>query len=198
MVIMLICIIIPPRRNEEVFMSASDWVNLSLSILSFILATFSVVTVVLTLKQNNRMIESNSRPYVTIYGDMTNFSDPQFYLIIKNFGKSGAVIKDFSCDIDLSKYSYGISITPFESIRNTMLAPGQNIVCSIDHRKLNKDNINVLNFVVEYEFQGKCYKENYPVNYAAFRKNITTKASTEDSELKTISYTLQEMVEKDL
>ena len=172
-------------------MSASDWVNLSLSILSFILATFSVVTVVLTLKQNNRMIESNSRPYVTIYGDMTN-------LIIKNFGKSGAVIKDFSCDIDLSKYSYGISITPFESIRNTMLAPGQNIVCSIDHRKLNKDNINVLNFVVEYEFQGKCYKENYPVNYAAFRKNITTKASTEDSELKKISYTLQEIVEKNL
>lgn len=179
-------------------MSISDKINLSLTIFSLILATISIITVILTLKQNNKMIESSSRPYVAIYGDMTNFSNLQFYIIIKNFGKSGAIIKNLSCDIELSNYNYNTSITPFESIKNTMLAPNQNIVCSIDHRKLDKDGIEILNFVVEYEFQRKNYKENYSVNYAAFKNNITTKISTKDKELKTISYTLQEMVEKDL
>ncbi len=179
-------------------MTPSDWVNLSLSILSFILAVISVVTVVITLRQNNKMIESSSRPYIVVYGDMTNFSDLQFYIILKNFGKSGAVIKKLTCDVDLSKYNYGITLTPFERIENTMLAPNQNIVCSIDHQKLNKDDINVLNFSIEYEFCGKSYNENYTVNYGAFRKNITTKSSTQNKELKTISYTLQEMVQKDL
>lgn len=179
-------------------MSVSDWINLSLSCLSLILAVISVITVVLTLKQNNRMIESSSRPYISIYGDMTNFSDLQFYIILKNFGKSGAIITNFSCDVDLSKYNYGITLTPFENIIGTMLAPNQNIVCSIDHQKLSKDNINTLNFTIEYEFCGKTYKESYPVNYGAFRKNITTKSATQGKELHAISYTLQEMVQKDL
>lgn len=179
-------------------MSISDWINLILSILSLILAITSIITVVLTLKQNNKMIESNSRPYISVYGDMTNFSDVQFYIIVKNFGKSGGMIKSFSCDIDLSKYNYGLPVTPFENIKGTMIAPNQNIVCNIDSKKLNNDNINVLNFTISYEFCGKIYNETYPINFGAFKKNITTKISTKDKELKTISYTLQEMVQKDL
>ena len=61
-------------------MEASDWINMSLSILSFILAAISVITVVLTLRQNNKMIEESSRPYISVYGDETNFSSPQFYI----------------------------------------------------------------------------------------------------------------------
>ena len=179
-------------------MTVSDGINLGLSILSLILAVISVITVILTLRQNNKMIEESSRPYITIYGDMTNFSDLQFYIILKNFGKSGAVIKKFSCDVDLSNYNYGITVTPFENIIGTMLAPNQNIVCSIDHRKLSYDNVNILNFDIEYEFCGKVYTEKCPVNYGAFRKNLTTKTATEDKELRTISYALQEMVQKDL
>ncbi|MBR6789093.1 MAG: hypothetical protein IKM44_04730 [Clostridia bacterium] len=45
---------------------------------------------------------------------------------------------------------------------------------------------------------GKVYCEKYPVNYSALKKNITTKVSTKDKELKAISYALQEMVQKDL
>ena len=55
-------------------MTVSDWINLSLSILSFILAVISVVTVVITLRQNHKMIEESNRPYITVYGDETNFS----------------------------------------------------------------------------------------------------------------------------
>ena len=37
-------------------MEVSDWINMSLSILSFILAAISVITVVLTLMKNNKII----------------------------------------------------------------------------------------------------------------------------------------------
>ena len=43
-------------------MEASDWINMSLSILSFILAAISVITVVFTLMQNNKMIEESYPP----------------------------------------------------------------------------------------------------------------------------------------
>ena len=37
-------------------MQISDWINVILCILSFILATISVITVIITLKQNHRSI----------------------------------------------------------------------------------------------------------------------------------------------
>ena len=43
-------------------MEISDWINVILCILSFILAAISVITVVITLKQNSKMIENSTRP----------------------------------------------------------------------------------------------------------------------------------------
>lgn len=179
-------------------MRLSDWINLCLAILSLLLSIISVVTVVITLRQNKKMIESTSRPYVVIYGEITNFSNLMFYIVMKNYGKSGAKIKKLSCDVDLSRYSYSPSIVPFGHIENTMLAPNQNIICNLDFLQLNRDNVETLNFIIEYEFCGKTYTESFPVNYAVFRKNLVTKASTPNKELKTISYAIQELVQKNL
>lgn len=179
-------------------MTTSDWINMSLSILSFILAAISVITVVLTLRQNNKMIEESSRPYISVYGDDTNFSSPQFYIVLKNFGKTGAIIKDFSCDIDLKKYSYVTDWEPFQNIIGTMLAPNQNFICAINSDQMNKDNIDILNFKISYMANKKTYTENYVINYKALRQEITAKVSMTGKELKAISYTLQEMVQRDL
>lgn len=180
-------------------MTLSDGINLGLTVLSLVLAIISIITVILTLKQNNKMIENSSRPYVVIYGETTNFSDLTFYIVLKNYGNSGATIKKITCNLNLSKYNFDTNITPFEAIENTLLAPNQNIVCTIDHQQLNIDNIEYINFEIEYQsLSGKNYKEKYSINYTAFKKNITTKTSTKDKELRTISYTLQEMVQKDL
>ena len=184
--------------DGDVIMTVSDWINLSLSILSFILAVISVVTVVITLRQNHKMIEESNRPYITVYGDKTNFSSPQFYLVIKNFGKTGAFIESLECDIDLGKYSYQTGITPFQNIVGTLIAPNQNFICNIDYMQLSEDNIDVINFAIKYTANGKSYCEKYPVNYSAVKKNITIKSATKDKELRTISYALQEMVQKDL
>ena len=86
-------------------MQITDWINVILCILSFALAVISVITVIITLRQNNKMIENTTRPYIVIYGKVTNFQNPAYYLIIKNMGQSGAEITNFKCSIDLLKYS---------------------------------------------------------------------------------------------
>ena len=82
-------------------MSISDIINIILCILSFVLAAISVITVVITLKQNSKMIENSTRPYITIYGKKTECGILKYFLVIKNFGSSGAVITDFHSEIKL-------------------------------------------------------------------------------------------------
>ena len=102
-------------------------VNIILSILSFALAAISVVTVVITLRQNNKMIESSTRPYVVAYGQVANFQSPSFYLVLKNFGQSAATIKSLKCDVNLVDFAYGVGHEPFGCIEGAFIAPQQKI-----------------------------------------------------------------------
>ena len=83
-------------------MDTSTIVNIVLSVLSFILATVSVVTVVITLRQNSKMIEESTRPIVAVYTEEINSGIPLFYLVIKNFGKSTAYMTRFESDFDFA------------------------------------------------------------------------------------------------
>ena len=177
-------------------MEISDIINIVLCILSFILAAISVVTVVITLKQNSKMIENSTRPYIVIYGRVTNFQNPAYYLVVKNMGQTGAEITEFDCDIDLSKYSYSTEITPLGHMKGTFLAPGKSIITNINSIKLSEENIDDILFNITYNSGVKTYKEQYKVHYRANRDNIQARASTKDKELKIISYTLQDLVEK--
>ena len=177
-------------------MNCSDYINIILCILSFFLAVISVVTVVLTLKQNQKMIENSTRPYVVATGQVTFFQDPAFYLVLKNYGNSGAKIINFDCSIDLSKYSYSNTVTPFANINNTFIAPKQSIVCTLDNRKMARDNVNVFQVEICYSNSIDIYKDICTVNFSAYADNVHTRAATEGKELKIISYTLQDLVEK--
>ena len=56
-------------------------VNLALTIVSSFLAFISVVTVIITIRQNHKMIESATRPYISIYGESINPGSPMFYIV---------------------------------------------------------------------------------------------------------------------
>ena len=51
-------------------------------------------------------------------------------------------------------------------------------------------------FNIEYDSGVKRYKEEYIINYNAYREIVQSRANTEGKELRTISYTLQDLVEK--
>ena len=174
----------------------ADIINIVLCVLSFILAVISVVTVVMTLRQNNKMIESSIRPYIVIYGQVANFQSPSFYLVVKNFGQSAATILSLKCDVDLVNYAYGVGREPFGCIAGAFIAPQQKFLCNIDPNKMSENDVKTLTFEVEYSSGTREYRESFTINYEAFIQNVQVRASTQGKELKIISYTLQDLVEK--
>lgn len=177
-------------------METATVVNIILSILSFVLAVISVVTVVITLRQNNKMIEDSTRPVVSIYNDQINTGNILFYLVVKNFGQSPAYITKFESDFDF-KGKYGIRNDKdyLKELNHSVLAPGQSRICTLDYKKIDKD----VTFTIEYHSgAGKVYTDRFTVDLKAGVNMPVGKNATENKELRAISYTLQEMLQKNL
>lgn len=176
-------------------MDTSTIVNIILCILSFALAAISVVTVVITIRQNHIMIENSTRPYIAMYSASSDIQSVHYYLCIKNFGQTGALINSFSCDSDLKQYSYDEEYVPFEHIPNTFISPGQSFVYNVDPKKLFK-NPHPLTFTVEYSANNKKYSDTFSINVEADSDILHLRASTKGKELEIISYALQDISEK--
>lgn len=183
-------------------MKITDWINLTLTIASFALAAISVISVILTLQQNNRMIENSTRPYISLYGESTTFSAFQFYLVIRNFGQSSALITNFSCDIDLSKCTIiddSILTTikkapiPFKNIIGYTLNPGQALQFPVNY--FNMLNLNKKpTFIIEYSSSEKKYKEKVQLNLSFQLDYLNVYASSDKEPEQVISKVLQDMI----
>ena len=178
-------------------MSTSDIIEIIGIIASTIASIIAIVISVKTLRQNSNMIEESTRPYVVVYGNTTNFQQPNFYLIIKNYGSSGATITKFSCDHDLADFSYSTKNTPFENICGTFIAPGQSLMTNLRTKLLFNKEIT-LNCQIEYKTKSKTYSEKTDIVLKAYSDLIQTRAATTGKELKIISYALQDLAEKHL
>ena len=142
----------------------STIVNIMLSIFSFVLAAISVITVVITLKQNNKMLEASSKPYVVAYL-VYQESPSHIYLCVKNFGQTSAMVKSLNIEPSFSLYRKNCN----ETINNTMLAPNQQLHFLVsDEDKSKIINENSFDFSVSVEYQDcstkKVYNENYKMN----------------------------------
>lgn len=173
-------------------MQISDRVNIILSILSFLLTAISIITVVITLRQNHEMIENATRPYLTVYGAVTNFQEPQYYLVLRNFGQSNALITEFTSSIDLSICSDCSGVIPFEHIVGFTLAPNQAIQVPIDYNALISISQGIT-ITMQYTSGQKKYSEISVINPPAHADYPISRASTSGNEMKIISFTLQDI-----
>ena len=171
-------------------------VNIILSILSFILAGISVVTVVITLKQNNKMIEESTRPYIGIYGQCINLGTPRFYLVVRNFGQSVANISRFEYDYDFTGcYSIDSDKDFLKELTGATLAPGQSRICMFEFDKINSP----VKFDYEYiSSTGKKYVESQIVDLKAAVHLPNEVVTPNGADTKQIAYALQEMLKKSL
>lgn len=176
-------------------------VNIVLSILSFALCVVSVWTAVKTLKQNKEliqqnydMLESSTRPYIGIYTSNSYAGEkPKFLIILKNFGQSSAMIKEFSSDVDLSKFSKIPGYrAPFSGLCGSTIMPGQSFRTVIDYDKAIKEN-EIIEFTIKYSSPVKDYFETIFLKLNSNSGNITEHSRTPGNELLEISSTLQEM-----
>lgn len=176
-------------------MDISVAVNIALCILSFILAVISIIIVVLSLRQNSKMIESSTRPNISIYAGTTYFSSTTTYLIIKNFGSSTAIITDFNCDMDLSVCAYNENYVPFKNIVNLTLCPQQSVQFPVRIPKLH-ELTEYITFNFSYKSSTKSYEEKVVLNLSAYCDRVHLRANTKGEEVKAISFTLQDIAEK--
>ena len=85
-------------------MTCREWIEIILAISSFICALVSIIIVIVTIRQNNKMLEESTRPVIAIYSrQMHNGNMPIGYLVVRNYGQSAATINKFDYDFDFSK-----------------------------------------------------------------------------------------------
>lgn len=165
-------------------MQISDWISIVLCILSFLLAAISIVTVVITLRQNHKMIENATRPYIAISYETTCLAknEPKRYIVVKNYGQSAAEIKSVSC-VGLQNEAF---LDQFNNLKDSSLAPMQRRIYYLQDSIDSKKN-GPVTFSYTYFGNGKQYTESTIVQL-----NVGSLISRTDKE----SYPLQEIVER--
>ena len=167
--------------------------NITLSILSFILAVISLLGIIFTLWQNNKMLENSTRPYITIYFDYSQMGSPIGYFVIKNFGNSPAIIDALSYNQPIKELPVSLSNVPaiFDGLIGNSVAPNQKFLAPFHIHEYPRGNAVI---DITYHAGKKKYSEHIEINVKSYGKLV--KPRIENKEYKAISYPLQEISER--
>lgn len=174
-------------------MNTSNIIQLIGILVSLATSTAAIVISVKSLRENSKMIEASTRPYINIYGASTYIGDSKYYIVLKNFGQCSATIHDFLCDFDLSECTIKeYKGKPFQYIKNSTIVPGQSFHALIDLRK-TLTRTKMINFHISYSSSTHNYEEDFCLNLSGNLGNSVSHRTDPDQELATISETLQDM-----
>lgn len=175
-------------------LESSDIVQIVGILCSLITSITAIFISVLTLKQNSKMIEATTRPYIGVYLTSTYVKNVNAYLVVKNFGQSSATIKSFTYDFDFAECvgDQYLGHKPFENIESSTILPGESFRCVIDLNKII-EKTDYINFHVTYSFGQHQYEENICVNLVSDVGNFISHNNSPNRELEIISETLQDM-----
>ena len=177
-------------------LSPSDKIQIVSIVVSAAVSLLAICISICTLLQSSKAIKDAARPYIVIYPQRTCFQAIHYYLVVKNFGQTGACITDFSCDHDLSLLSCFKNVVPFKHLVGTYIAPGQSIVAAINYKYYSTCNED-WTFSISYKAGRKEYKKQNFVIHPQNHHDLTSKrATTKNKELLVISCVLQDLVEK--
>lgn len=176
-------------------LTPSDIIQILGIIASFLTALVAIIISLVTMRQNSKMIEESSRAIISIYPQSINTGTPMLFIVIKNFGNSPAIIHKFDYDFDFTDcYKFRSERDYLKDFVGSTLAPGQSRICALDYTKLTRP----VTFSLEYQSGLKKYHETFTVGLQAGVNIPVPKNATSGKELHTISYTLQEMLQKNL
>lgn len=115
-----------------------DWeLNIS-DLIGVLVSIVAIVISVKSLKQSEYSIIQANRPYVVVYREYIQILDAVHELIvIKNFGKSGAIIESITFSPEYKDRVVGFNKNLFCNINNTFIAPNQSITTVVSTNALN-------------------------------------------------------------
>lgn len=179
--------------SNEIVLSTSDMIEIISIICTSLLSIIAIIISVLTLIQNNKMIEESSRPYIAISKHVVAINTPKEYLILKNYGSAGAEIIDIKCSIPSENLLKEITDDrdPFSYLIGTFIAPNQTFSPVISTKNIQEENIS---FTITYKSGVKTYTTVSNIKVQQEHGILYSKSCTNGKELDTISRTLQEMI----
>lgn len=144
-------------------MSCQTVISLVFSGVTVFTAICSVYIAIKTLKQNSKMIENSTRPYVVVYGRNIRLDEKTyFYLVVKNFGTSAAFIDSFHVSESLE---YGVNSDEdfIHRLNGAVIVPNQSHSCY-----LKNDSVpETLTVELKYHavsLKSKSYVERFKFN----------------------------------
>lgn len=143
--------------------------NLSIKIIaelsiSLVAIVISVVAIVKTSRDNNKILEANFRPYISVYTETLIANKNHFYIIVRNFGNTNAIIENIKVDektremIKLGEDFY------FDNVIKSQLAPGQSITHVVTTQNEKYDHEHISKFEIIYKSSHKEYSEKFEFN----------------------------------
>ena len=178
-------------------LTTSDIINIVDIVASLIVSIVAIIISLKTLKQNSQMIEDSSRPYIGIYGMSVHIHQPQYYIIIKNFGQSGALITSFRPSIDMQQISKDDGSIPFSHFEGVSIMPGQSFRSAIDFKKVSSLNLSYITFDIAYSCGKRTYSDSIQLKVDANLGNLesheTPKSTDLGKNISVLAETLQDM-----
>lgn len=148
-----------------------------------------------TLKATHHSIDEANRPYVVAYVDSISVSKTYTdYFVIKNFGKSGAVIDSIKVPTDY--HLYGIREEFISSLKGCFIAPNQSFISSF----ISTHRDGTSTFKIQYHDDKKSYEDTFSFNELIFRNCCFSKSEPEraTSLEKALYHCTEEFLRRDL
>jgi hypothetical protein len=171
----------------------SDILQIIAIIASTLTSITSIVIALRSLKLTNKSILDSNRPYVVVYSDFMQISSTRMnYIIIKNYGKSSAIIDKITFSND---NFYAGDNRPFHNLTSCSIAPNQFYSTRV---KYKKDPYISFDVQIEYHDRISTYKETFTINTEALAKQgVQLTTNNQQNELeKTISMSVQEIIRR--
>ena len=143
-------------------MSTSDIIQVIIASITFIGIIASSIIAIASIKQNNKILEENSRANILLYVDFSP-SFQRYYIVIKNFGNSlGKVLYiKTTPKLNWSKAKFKQEIKAITESKNFVLAPNQKIASWFDFKEYPDKKFDV---EICYETLGKQHVVNYTID----------------------------------
>ena len=164
-------------------LTPSDIIDLFGIFASLLVSCVAIGISILSLHQNSKMIEESTRPNIQIY---PVFLDNIFYIIIRNFGNSEAVIDELKCSHKFNSKEYfgDPRNDEFAKLHGAIFCPGYSIRCPLASYGVEDKEYE---FKIKYHSTTHTYKARFsfnPCNIAPFADSYppthTAKADIHD------------------
>ena len=177
-------------------LTASDIINLLGIAASLTASVVAIIISILALRQNSKMIEDSTRPNIQIY---PVYLDHIFYIVIRNFGNSEAIIDELKCyhKFNEAEYFNDPNNDDFAKLNGSSFCPGYSLRCPLASYAVEDADYQ---FKIKYHSTTHKYEGSFSFNPAKstpFADNYASKKSP-DEDLHNISKSLENIVKLNL